>query len=188
MRLLTTLAVTALCAVFLATGTTAGAPGLPDRPKAKDPCPHRHSVGEGRRAARSVLSAPRAFDGPRVRALGHYVKCSRTRREGLHVRAYAKSLRALRRTYGPSWHIRWQAIGAAGRSWTRATGACESGNDPRTDTGNGYRGAFQWLERTWRAAGGDRDVVRASWHHQATLAWRWHQRVPRGQWPVCSPG
>src|SRR5215475_11284712 len=50
------------------------------------------------------------------------------------------------------WKQRWSKASDSEKSWAYATGSCESGNNPATNTGNGYLGAFQFDVGTWWAA------------------------------------
>ena len=87
--------------------------------------------------------------------------------------------------YANRWRIRFNALQPWEQQWAYATGACESGNNPATATGNGYYGAFQFLPSTWYAAGGTGDPHQHSWHYQAVIAVGWMHRAGAGQWPVC---
>lgn len=117
--------------------------------------------------------------------MAHYALCVSTRAKRRRLRAYAASQNAWRLGYPQVWAIKFRRLPPGGQQWAYSTGACESGNNPATSTGNGFYGAFQWVPSTWASAGGDRPVTSASWHHQATLAWLWHLGHPSGQWPVC---
>ena len=63
---------------------------------------------------------------------------------------------------------------------------CESSDNYRTDTGNGYYGAYQFLWSTWTALGfPGRPDLEPAWMQdeaaekdQAVSGW--------GQWPACS--
>ena len=67
-----------------------------------------------------------------------------------------------------------------------AIAACESGGNPRTNTGNGFYGAYQFTQETWAAVGGTGNPAAAS-------PGRAGQRAPRmlyaqqgsSPWPVC---
>lgn len=74
-------------------------------------------------------------------------------------------------------------------TWDRVA-ACESGNNWRINTGNGYFGGLQFSSSTWASYGGH------SYAAQANLATRAQQiaiaeKVLKGQgpgaWPVCGP-
>jgi hypothetical protein len=71
--------------------------------------------------------------------------------------------------------------------WLNATGKCESGNNPETNTGNGYLGEHQWLKSTWYS-------VVPDWVPLPHLATRLRQRYAAtvlvmrdgpSHWPVC---
>ena len=75
---------------------------------------------------------------------------------------------------------RWQ-------NWAVATGACESGNNPATYTGNGFSGAFQFLPVRGGWPAGPGYPHQHSWHYQAWIAVHWRMRSSQSQWPVCAP-
>jgi hypothetical protein len=82
----------------------------------------------------------------------------------------------------------WRSFSDRDRRWARRTGECESGNDPNAIGGGGrYRGAFQFLRRTWRNAprspGGD--PIRYGWRTQAVVAVSLKHKVGTSPWPVC---
>ena len=82
----------------------------------------------------------------------------------------------------------WRNTSRRNKRWARRTSECESGGDPRAIGGGGkYRGAFQFMRSTWRAAprspGGD--PIRYSWRTQAVVAVALKKRDGRGHWPVC---
>lgn len=178
----------ALAATFF----LSSAAGQDHPPKAKpkkhwalNGCKHGHTQKQSRRAIGSVMRSPRLITKSSGRHIYHYAHCTHSAHSERRIRAFIKALKAWRSNYATKWHFRWLLLPQGARDWTTSTGACESGNNPTISTGNGFRGAFQWVESTWRSAGGDRDVVTASWHHQAVLAWFWHLGHPRGQWPRC---
>ena len=84
------------------------------------------------------------------------------------------------------WLVRWRNLSTYDRTWTLRIGSCESGNNPKTDTGNGFLGAHQWVLSTWHMAGGSGSPVDASWHEQAVRAVWWRNRTSTMQWPACS--
>jgi hypothetical protein len=64
---------------------------------------------------------------------------------------------------------------------------CESGGDAAAVSPSGrYRGAFQFSQPTWEAAGGSGDPIDASYDEQKRIAIAWAGVVePSSQWPVC---
>jgi hypothetical protein len=66
-----------------------------------------------------------------------------------------------------------------------AIAACESGGDPRTDTGNGFYGKYQFTLATWQAVGGSGNPARASEAEQNRRAAQLLARAGASQWPVC---
>jgi len=82
----------------------------------------------------------------------------------------------------------WSNVKPRHKRWARKTAVCESGKDPRAIGGGGiYRGAFQFLRSTWRAAprspGGD--PVRFRYKTQAFVAIALKKRDGAHHWPVC---
>jgi hypothetical protein len=67
----------------------------------------------------------------------------------------------------------------------QAIAACESGGNPRTDTGNGFYGKYQFTPQTWQAIGGSGNPASASEAEQDRRAARLLATAGAGQWPVC---
>lgn len=112
-------------------------------------------------------------------------QCVRSRKKAHAVHRHVRKLYAWRMQYAHRWPIRFNALPSWDRSWAWSTGACESGNNPATNTGNGFHGAFQFVLSTWWAAGGTGVPEQHSWHYQAVIAVGWMHRAGAGQWPVC---
>jgi hypothetical protein len=66
-----------------------------------------------------------------------------------------------------------------------AIASCESGGNPRTDTGNGFYGKYQFTLDTWQAVGGSGNPARASEGEQDRRAAQLLAQAGPGQWPVC---
>ena len=66
-----------------------------------------------------------------------------------------------------------------------AIAACESGGNPRTDTGNGFYGKYQFTQPTWAAVGGSGNPAHASEAEQDRRAAMLMARAGPAQWPVC---
>ncbi|GAA1718277.1 hypothetical protein GCM10009809_12710 [Isoptericola hypogeus] len=64
--------------------------------------------------------------------------------------------------------------------------SCESGGNPRTNTGNGFYGMYQFTHSTWRAVGGDGYPHRNSAREQTKRAQILQDRAGWGQWPHCT--
>ena len=82
----------------------------------------------------------------------------------------------------------WDGYSDKDHRWARRTSECESGGDPKAIGGGGkYRGAFQFLRSTWRAApkspGGD--PIDYPWKTQAVVAVALKHRDGTGAWPNC---
>jgi len=67
----------------------------------------------------------------------------------------------------------------------QAIARCESGGNPRADTGNGFYGKYQFTLQTWQAMGGSGNPARASEREQDRRAARVMAVAGAGQWPVC---
>ncbi len=63
--------------------------------------------------------------------------------------------------------------------------ACESGGNYSTDTGNGFRGAYQFTDSTWASVGGSGNAANASPHEQDIRAAALYAREGASPWPVC---
>lgn len=122
-----------------------------------------------------------------------YKQKLRCARSGSHRAAIRRSWKKAKRAYKEHraymlmdpWEREWDKLSADDQAWAIDTGECESGNDPTTDTGNGFEGAFQWVRSTWYAAGGSGSPVDASWYEQAVRAVRWRNIAGDEQWPNC---
>jgi hypothetical protein len=83
----------------------------------------------------------------------------------------------------------WTAqVSPAEKRWAHRTAECESGGDPNAIGGGGlYRGAFQFMRSTWKAAprspGGD--PIAYPYRTQAVVAVLLKRRDGAGHWPVC---
>ena len=82
----------------------------------------------------------------------------------------------------------WERTAPRQKRWARRTSECESGRDPNAIGGGGrYRGAFQFMPRTWRDAprspGGD--PIDYRWKTQAVVAVALKRKDGAGHWPVC---
>ncbi|HEV7752209.1 MAG TPA: transglycosylase family protein [Baekduia sp.] len=67
----------------------------------------------------------------------------------------------------------------------QAIAACESGGNPRADTGNGFYGKYQFTMSTWQAVGGSGNPAAASEAEQDRRAATLLAQAGSGQWPVC---
>ena len=79
-------------------------------------------------------------------------------------------------------------ITPAEKRWAHRTAECESGGDPDAIGGGGlYRGAFQFMRSTWKAAprspGGD--PIAYPYRTQAVVAVLLKRRDGAGHWPNC---
>ena len=63
---------------------------------------------------------------------------------------------------------------------------CESGGNPRTRTGNGYYGLYQFTPRTWRSVGGKGLPHKHGAVEQTKRAQILQDRAGWGQWPACT--
>jgi hypothetical protein len=85
-------------------------------------------------------------------------------------------------------HKWWRAT-APFRGWLRSTRMCESGGNYRTNTGNGFYGAYQFVLSTWWSAGGHGYPHLAEPLEQDYRAVVWRKMIGNphspGGWPVC---
>lgn len=77
------------------------------------------------------------------------------------------------------------ASGHAGGVWKRLR-ICESNNNYKINTGNGYYGAYQFSPTTWWGVGGSGYPHNASPAEQDKRAQILQARSGWGQWPACS--
>lgn len=90
--------------------------------------------------------------------------------------AVVQTLVAPSSPYGP---------GNAGGEWLQLR-ECESGDNYRADTGNGYYGAYQFSESTWSDLGFPGRPDLESPGMQDAAAMKLQQEAGWGQWPACS--
>ena len=83
------------------------------------------------------------------------------------------------------WHHHQRLIVRANAGWLARVRRCESGGNYRTNTGNGFYGAYQFDISSWRGAGGVGMPNTASRLEQDYRALVWRQRAGVGAWPVC---
>lgn len=79
-------------------------------------------------------------------------------------------------------------VGAAGsmRVELHRLRVCESGDNYSLDTGNGFYGAYQFSERTWRGLGFHGRPDNARHGTQDAAARELHTRDGWSAWPSCS--
>jgi Transglycosylase-like domain len=82
----------------------------------------------------------------------------------------------------------WDKTSRRDRRWASQTAQCESGKDPDAIGGGGiYRGAFQFMKETWKAApkspGGD--PIDYNYRTQAVVAIALMNKDGAGHWPNC---
>jgi hypothetical protein len=75
--------------------------------------------------------------------------------------------------------------GGAGGNWLRLR-ECESGNNYRENTGNGYYGGYQFSEQTWTDLGLPGRPDLESPGMQDSAAMKLQSEYGWGQWPACS--
>ena len=63
---------------------------------------------------------------------------------------------------------------------------CESGGNPRTNTGNGFYGMYQFTLETWQSLGGTGYPHEADAAPQTEMAKKLQAKAGWGQWPGCS--
>lgn len=96
----------------------------------------------------------------------------------------AQSARRLRRMLHTPKAPAWGGGGAGGE--LASIRACESGGNYATNTHNGFSGAYQFDNQTWKAAGGSTaEAWQASPAEQDRVAAHWIASGHRGAWPNC---
>jgi hypothetical protein len=96
-----------------------------------------------------------------------------------------KRAKKLARKQGTTGASTQTAGGSAAPPHLQAIAACESGGNPRTDTGNGFYGKYQFTLDTWQAVGGAGNPAQASEAEQDRRAAMLYAQAGPGQWPVC---
>ena len=89
---------------------------------------------------------------------------------------------------GSKYKRLWRKTSRHNKRWANNTAQCESGKDPNAVGGGGdYRGAFQFLKKSWRQApkspGGD--PIDYGYKTQAVVAVALKKRMGTKPWPVC---
>lgn len=80
---------------------------------------------------------------------------------------------------------RWRKVARPYRPWLARVRWCESRGNYRTNTGNGFYGAYQFLVSTWRSVGGrgyPHEAEPAEQDYRAVLLLKIAGRSP---WPIC---
>ena len=96
-----------------------------------------------------------------------------------HHRHLTRELRAARRDAART------PSGSVTSPQLQAIAACESGDNPATDTGNGFYGKYQFTLQTWQAVGGSGNPAAAPEAEQDRRAAALMAEAGPGQWPVC---
>lgn len=148
-------------------------------------CDYVHGSSESYRATTRLLRHHRPVGQGTKRRVQKWATCVATRAKAHAVHQHVRSLWAWRHRYAHRWPIRFNGLPSWDRSWAYSTGACESGNNPGTNTGNGFYGSHQFTLSTARAAGFTRRPDLTSWHEQAVRAVWWMHKTSVSQWPIC---
>jgi hypothetical protein len=98
-----------------------------------------------------------------------------------HHRHLKRELRRARRAA----RIRARDARSVASPALQAIADCESGGNPRTDTGNGFYGKYQFTLQTWQAVGGSGNPAAAPEAEQDRRAAALYASAGAGQWPVC---
>ena len=80
---------------------------------------------------------------------------------------------------------RWKAITKPYAGWLYKVRMCESHGNYRTNTGNGFYGAYQFLPSTWRSVGGSGLPHNATPLEQDYRAVKLRITGGTGHWPIC---
>jgi hypothetical protein len=100
------------------------------------------------------------------------------------VRFLRSELRAAHRHAAARHRARVQLRSAASPT-LEAIARCESGGNPRTNTGNGFYGKYQFTMQTWQSVGGSGNPAAASEAEQNQRAAMLYAREGASPWPVC---
>lgn len=149
-------------------------------------CTHGHSLKVSKNRLRTILRNHTPITEERKSKEVHYRTCLKTKSDHKKALNVWKSGRRWRKNYKHVWPIRFNRLSSYDKRWATSIGNCESGNNPRTNTGNGFEGAMQWVRSTWYRAGGSGSPVNASIHEQWVRAVRWRNIAGTMQWPACS--
>lgn len=75
--------------------------------------------------------------------------------------------------------------GSTANATLQAIAACESGGEPKTDTGNGFYGKYQFTQSTWESVGGVGNPAQAPEGLQDELAAALLEKSGASPWPKC---
>jgi hypothetical protein len=100
------------------------------------------------------------------------------------VGRYAERLAAQRERRQAEQHVE-SVPGGPSAETLASIRECESGGNYQDDTGNGFYGAYQFMQGTWEAVGGKGSPAEASPAEQDYRAALLYARSGAGQWPVC---
>lgn len=144
---------------------------------------HRHTVSEHRVFSRNVWSHYKVTRAQKQKH-AHMVRCAALPAGKAAMR---KEWRRDRKKHDQRfyWRLAYDRLSASDKAWARSTSLCESGGNPRTNTGNGFYGAFQFTASTAYAAGFKKLPHLCSYYEQAVRAVHWRNVAGAGQWPVC---
>lgn len=174
-----------VCGVVIC-GTARAAPSPDPYSYALDHgCRYVHPSRDAYSATTRLLKHERPVGRVVMRRVHKWSTCVATRAKAHAVHRHVRRLWAWRHSYAHRWPIAFHRYPGWAQSWAWSTGACESGNNPGTSTGNGFYGAFQFMLSTWYAAGGQGNPAAQSWHYQAVIAIRLMLREGAGHWPNC---
>jgi hypothetical protein len=157
-----------------------------------DPCPPKLSLPAFEKFAQSVWEKPRWERGaPKAKTIAaarQFIYCSRGsgkrgelkhRWEVLREQFYGhRAAKLANRRY-------LDAITPPGAGVLAAIRSCESGGDYSINTGNGFSGAYQFVQSTWESVGGSGAPHEASPREQDERAARLYREQGTSPWPVC---
>lgn len=168
----------------LVVGTSAATTGTTTAASKPSGCSHTHTNKDFRQYAKRTFSGTDRATKSESRVLNHIIRCQKHPHTRTWLRAERKQLgkEHKARNY---WRWQFYALSSYDQSWAYNTGACESGNDPTTATGNGFYGAFQFMASTAYSAGFTVLPHLTSWFEQAVRAVNWRNVAGAGQWPNC---
>lgn len=130
-------------------------------------------ASEGSSIGTEHFSAERAVQTARTRLANH----ARPRPHGHGCNTHACERRVLKK-----FKIKFVR---PYRGWLYSVRMCESGGNYRTNTGNGFYGAYQFVLSTWRSVGGWGMPHLNPPYEQDYRAVKLRRIAGTGPWPVC---
>lgn len=104
---------------------------------------------------------------------------------GRHIKAEEVEQRERRQARREAQQAEASVAGGPTEDTLAAIRQCESGGDYSANDGDGFYGAYQFMQGTWEAVGGSGNPAEASPAEQDKRAAMLYEQSGSGQWPVC---